>query len=230
MKRYRYILNGCASPDTPLSHYRLIAANMISHHTTAIRVTLTDNIVLEKYSCDNYSTTESNIKLKDLDPVVICKINNKFTASNILTEQWLSSLIKPHEFTKDKYLVMKFGILSHAQYAWFNKNFKTAWKYDRIPVTKNGTILDIPVPDTLLIHKNDIDKFRKTLETAVKDKNITIDKDDIELEYWYHYCSSMYNSTTWISWSKIEYSDAFIRHYIEHLDFEQHVLNYKTKN
>lgn len=227
MKRYRYILNGRALPDRPLSDYRLIAANMISHSVTAIRVTLPDSVELTKYTCDPYSTTESNIKLKDLEPVVICKINNKFISSSILTEQWLSGLIEPHEFTKDKHLVIKFGILSPKQYAWFMKNHRIAWKYDRLPVKEDGTILDIPVPNTLDAHKNDIDSFRKALETAAKDKNITIDMDDIELEYWYHYCNTMYDSTVWISWSKISYPDAFIRRYIEHLDFEQNVLNYK---
>lgn len=217
MKRYRYILNGTASPNEPLSDYRLIANNMISNDITAIRITLPDEVELTKYACDPYSTTDSNIKLKDLDPVVICKINNKFITSNILTKQWLLGSIKPYEFTKNKHVIIKFGIVSDKQYAWFMKNHKISWKYDKLPVTEDGTELDFPVPDTLSKHKNDIDSFREVLKTSIKDKNIIISDDDVELEYWYHNCCVKYNNKSWIPWSKIEYSDIFIESYIDYL-------------
>jgi len=134
--KYRYILNGTALPDDKLSDFRLIGANQIHNRVTAIRITLPDNIVSQKYSCDNYSTTEYDIPLKELSPVVICKRNGRFKEMKVLTVKWLLGDVKPFQFVKNEILVEKFGVITSEQYRWYCDHYKEAQSLDHLPNPK----------------------------------------------------------------------------------------------
>lgn len=87
-KRYRYILNGIAMGEHKISDYRLIAAtNMTSKYKhVALRVNIPDDMELEKWSCDPYSTTADNRTLDELGYDVLIwyeeerkwKVHNEF--------------------------------------------------------------------------------------------------------------------------------------------------------
>jgi hypothetical protein len=61
VKQYRYILSGLVSPEDKVSRFRLIAGNMIKSEyvgATAVRIPVPDDMVLEKWRGDCYSTTD----------------------------------------------------------------------------------------------------------------------------------------------------------------------------
>lgn len=69
MKRYRYVLNGTALGEHKISDFRLIAGNKIKPHynnEVALRVNIPDDLRLEKWSCDSYSTTDDKRTLNEL--------------------------------------------------------------------------------------------------------------------------------------------------------------------
>lgn len=210
--RYRYILCGIVNPTDKLSDFRLIGANNIRHSTDAIRVELPNEVKLTKYSCDNYSTTDCDIQIKNLNPVVICRMNGRMKQSKELTEQWLNGL-QPHEFLKGKYHVLNLGVLSEEQYKWYWKNSKIAYRYDRVPVNEKGELIDKEVGLERFI--GDINKFREVLkEHGIK----TSDSDEL-LGFWYHRCSSLSNEESWRKFEDIKNIERFIKPYIEHLEF-----------
>jgi len=68
LKRYRYITNGTVLGKDKICDYRLIASNNMTQDFkhVALRVNLPDDLVLEKWSCDPYSTTEDERTLDEL--------------------------------------------------------------------------------------------------------------------------------------------------------------------
>lgn len=81
-KKYRYISNGCAKPSDPISNFRLIGGNQLKsldcRFNDVIRVEIPDDMVLEKYSCDGYSTTEDARTLEELKYNVIVRFKDGF--------------------------------------------------------------------------------------------------------------------------------------------------------
>lgn len=81
-KKYRYISNGCAKPSDPISNFRLIGGNQLKsldcRFNDVIRVEIPDDMVLEKYSCDGYSTTEDVRTLEELRYNVIVRFKDGF--------------------------------------------------------------------------------------------------------------------------------------------------------
>lgn len=211
--RYRYILSGIVNPTDKLSDFRLIGGNCIREHTDAIRVTLNNEIKLTKYSCDNYSTTDCNIQIKELNPVVMCRMNSKLKQSKELTEAWLNGM-QPHEFLNDKHHVIHFGVLSEAQYEWWWNNRKIAYRYDRLPIEKDGTILDTQIPP-LLKFMDDVNKFKK----AIIERGIEVKESDDRLAYWYHLCCVQYHEMNWDKFENFHNIDGFIKPYVDHINF-----------
>lgn len=76
MKRYRYITNGMAVPEDKVSDFRLIAQNKIGFMSQAFRIEIPDDMVLTKYSCDEYSTTDDERTLAQLHCVPVVKIKS----------------------------------------------------------------------------------------------------------------------------------------------------------
>lgn len=124
-KRYRYITCGLVNPDDHISNYRLVGANQISGDNgtrfQAIRFEVPSDMVLEKWSCDNYSTTKDTRTLNMLGYDILVKFNGKWKICNELKDY------QPHEFStilqnKGFYLVLHHGYLTKEQYKkWFNQ-------------------------------------------------------------------------------------------------------------
>jgi hypothetical protein len=88
-KRYRYVLNGTAVGENKISDFRLIAQNKLNpqyNGDVALRVSIPDDLELEKWSCDTYSTTFDERTLDELGYDVLIwhkekgkwKIHNEF--------------------------------------------------------------------------------------------------------------------------------------------------------
>lgn len=100
MKRYRYILTGRTDPDEFVCNFRLIAPQIVtkqwsgccSRASDAIRVDVT-SLNIKHYSGDIYSTVEDDIALKDLDPKIFIRKNDKWQEDKSLTEKWLKGEI-----------------------------------------------------------------------------------------------------------------------------------------
>ncbi len=98
-KRYRYIFCGVASPNDPISDFRLVSAVIASYfmdERTCIRVEIPSDLELEKYSCDDYSTTYDQRTLKDLHAVVYDRCLHR--TDEKLNEMWQAGTIQPHQF------------------------------------------------------------------------------------------------------------------------------------
>ncbi|AYP68340.1 hypothetical protein PQE75_gp139 [Bacillus phage vB_BcoS-136] len=91
-KRYRYILCGVVSGTDKIKYFRLIgASNMKSDYKhVAIRVNIPNDLELEKWSCDTYSTTDDERTLDELGYDVLIwyekdkkwKIHNELKGTN----------------------------------------------------------------------------------------------------------------------------------------------------
>lgn len=120
MARVRYILNGCVKPYDKICNYRLISANNISSHNSAIRVNIPDDMTLEKLSCDCYSTTDDTRTIAELGYDVIVKINKNWHIMNEFKN------IEPHEICtkmaeKGYQPLQYYGYVSHDIYKkWMN--------------------------------------------------------------------------------------------------------------
>jgi len=103
-KRYRYIGCGLCDIDNPIRYFRLLGGNQISSMSisTFIRIEIPDDMELEKYSYDNYSTVQSEIKLRDLNPKVVYynRKRHKYMIHENLTEIWAKGEIQPCDFFK----------------------------------------------------------------------------------------------------------------------------------
>lgn len=86
-QKHRYILSGLCEGTDKISDFRLISVNYVRNSTDhAVRVNIPDDLVLEKYSCDSYSTTSDKRKLDELgwDIVVWERRKNKWIVHNEL--------------------------------------------------------------------------------------------------------------------------------------------------
>lgn len=82
--KYRYILNGSVKPDSPICNYRLIGASNIGNRIECIRVRILDDIKLNKYDCDPYSTTNDTRTIEELGYDIMIKFNNHWKVRNDL--------------------------------------------------------------------------------------------------------------------------------------------------
>jgi len=113
-KRYRYILCGVVNAMDPISDYRLIGANEINEHSSAIRVNIPYDVKLSKYRCDCYSTTSDTRTLETLGYDVLVNFNGIWKIRNDL------KVYQPHEYheilKKEDYYVSKNGFLTKDEY------------------------------------------------------------------------------------------------------------------
>lgn len=113
-KKYRYITNGSVTRESRICDFRLIGGNQLKsgdgRSSTAVRVQMPNNLKLEKWSCDNYSTTEDERTIDELGYDIVVRINGKLVVRNDLKEYdfgELSSILTQKEslyFTKEGYL------------------------------------------------------------------------------------------------------------------------------
>ena len=117
MKKYRYILTGCTGPDEPICDFRLIAPQIVtkqwdgccSIESEGIRVDVS-NLNLVKYPSDMYSSVDESVKLRDLNPKIFIRKNDKWQANEELTEKWLKGEI-PNNDLYD-YITKEMGLKS----------------------------------------------------------------------------------------------------------------------
>ena len=87
-KRYRYISCGTAKNTDNISDFRLIGGNQLKETdgrlASVIRVQIPSDMVLTKYSCDSYSTTDDIRTLEELGCDIMVRINNNFVIRNDL--------------------------------------------------------------------------------------------------------------------------------------------------
>lgn len=117
MKKYRYILTGCIGPDEPICDFRLIAPQIVtkqwdgccSIESEGIRVDVS-NLNLVKYPSDMYSSVDESVKLRDLNPKIFIRKNDKWQANEELTEKWLKGEIPDNDLYD--YITKKMGLRS----------------------------------------------------------------------------------------------------------------------
>lgn len=123
-RKYGYIVTDCVSPTDEASDYKLLPQNVATRispgsdllWSDAVRVDIT-NIKVEKYDCDDYSTTCGSIKIKDLNPKIFVRKNFKWIEDKELTKKWLNGeLIK--NCRRDFYQKIK-------KYIWTYRGFFT---------------------------------------------------------------------------------------------------------
>lgn len=140
-KRYRYITCGTCTPDDNVSDFRLVGPNNLGDQD-GIRIELPSDFELEKWSCDCYSTTNDERKVRDLNPKVMVRVNNRLTCIENLHNAWLNGEVQPHEF--GNYLRehnnldgwLKFGFITHEQLKFCQKFYKEVLMLDHIPDIK----------------------------------------------------------------------------------------------
>ena len=145
--KYRYITTGLASPDDRLSDFSLISGREMGGFSDFIRIEVPDDIKLEKWSCDPYSTTDSDTLLKDLNPKVAVRFNGKIKTDEELTDLWLKGKIEPHQFYENLESrgftgYIRYGYLDEKQmdFTWqisLAGNHKKIWQLDTIPEEEN---------------------------------------------------------------------------------------------
>lgn len=118
--RTRYILNGGAKATDKICDYGLIGAVNIKSFCSALRVNIPDDLELEKWSCDDYSTTSDTRTIGELGYDVMVKINKRWRAMNELKG------VEPHEIhtkmaEKGYHPLQYYGYVSHEMYKkWMN--------------------------------------------------------------------------------------------------------------
>lgn len=217
MKRYRYISNGCCMPNDKLSDFRLIGSFKDINPSSVIRVTIPDSIELEHWAGDGYSTTKSNVKIKNLHPVVIVRYNSKMKPNLELTKDWLDGKVEPHQFhtwmaQKGYKGLNRFGYITQDQYKWYwnMEDPNKLWQIDKMP-NLNETFNFIPENEYQTRFCDYIAEIKKAIKTnkevseLVKNLHIS----DIELfDRYAMYCFSNHCDTK-----------------LNHIDFE--FKNYK---
>lgn len=100
MKKYRYIMGGCITPDTPVKNCNLLCRRYIRGESglnfEVVRICV-DTIPLHKYQCDCYSTTDSDATLGDLEYMPMVLVNGKWCEMpelvSLPSHQWYEHMI-----------------------------------------------------------------------------------------------------------------------------------------
>lgn len=142
--RYRYIFNGGVAAGDKISNYRLLDKQKMAGEVDVIRVEIPDDVKLEKWACDEYSTwnssNERDFLVHELNPKICAKINGRWSILEEATSDWLNGkrmrdAIKDN--LGDKYCfnaTLNVGYVTWEQYAWMQKNGNIAWRFKRLPI------------------------------------------------------------------------------------------------
>lgn len=120
--RYRYIRAGVVDFDDPVSSYRLVShANM--GDSNCYRIRIPDDLALEKYACDCYSTTQDTRSMNELGYDVMVKIDDCWCVRNDLRG------LNPREIYSRMmraglYRVPKLGYLTQHRYKLWAKEVR----------------------------------------------------------------------------------------------------------
>ena len=136
-KHYRYVCCGVCGPTEPVSHFRLIGGTNVGHESSVVRIEIPDDMKLEKW--DLYSTTNDERLLKELNPRVMVRVNNKLTYFEGLQKDWLDNKVQPHEFhtyMSEHYgykMWLKFGFITKMQFLFCHKFYDKILMLDKLP-------------------------------------------------------------------------------------------------
>ena len=170
-KQYRYITCGLVSPDDPIGNFRLIGPSNLPPGDDGIRIELPDDIKLEKESCDSYSTTDDKRLIRELNPAVMVRINNKLVRHKELEKEWLDGKVQPHEFTqwvkkRDNLTITgcrKFGLVTRKQYKFYQEHHRDCIVLDHLP--NDDEIDDFKIEIPVKKYENLIKKMREFIRT-----------------------------------------------------------------
>ena len=132
-KRYRYISNGSARPSDQICKFRLIGGNQLKsldcRFADVIRVAIPDDMVLEKWSCDSYSTTDDSRTFEELNYDIVVRINEGMVVRNDLkpeksTDRILDGISSALE--AEGYRLTNEGYLDKQRYAAYRKAIRDA--------------------------------------------------------------------------------------------------------
>lgn len=199
MPKYRYITCGTCRSIDKLSSFRLVGSFKEFRPSSAIRVTIPDNIKLDRYPYDGYSTTQSNIQIKDLNPIVIVRYNSRMIPNVELTKKWLNGEVEPcnfHQWMRGKGYInyLRFGYITKEQHKWLSNlsenDYKKIWQIEKIP-NLNKSFNFIPTSE----YKNKFGEYFDEVNKAIENnqeamsltKTLELSKEDLFEEYAY-YC------------------------------------------
>lgn len=99
--KYRYITSGIVNMTDPVSIFRLIGTTNMGGSMCAIRIEIPDDMKLEKWDCDPYSTTSDPRTIAELHPVACIRKNGRMCKGpdeliRIQPHEW-------HNYLLDKY-------------------------------------------------------------------------------------------------------------------------------
>lgn len=127
--KYRYIGNGHCKQTDPISNYRLVGACKL--HTflasSYVRVKIPDDMVLEKWSCDEYSTTDDTRTIQELGYDIVVKINSKWKVMNEL-KHILPCDISKYMFESGYMITKEHGYLAIDDYKTYHDDLQKAIK------------------------------------------------------------------------------------------------------
>lgn len=143
--RYRYILNGAIKPNDKISDYRLLDKQKLRGYDKALRVEISDDAILEKWGCDEYSTwdrkNEQDFEIKDLNPKICIRTNGRWQILEEATSKWLQGN-EERDAVKDS-IEGKFhhhslpilGYVTNKQYEWYRdkENVMYSWRFQVLP-------------------------------------------------------------------------------------------------
>lgn len=187
--RYRYIFTGGVKAEDSISRFRLLDKQKMQGESSAIRVELPDDAILEKWNCDEYSTWDSSNKkdytLNKLNPKICIKINGRWSVLEDATNEWLCGKEMEHSIRdsiKGKYYeipVYNIGFLTFEQYHWYRdkNNIKYSWRFDRLPADLSNIKIPPLTPSQLETLDFVREKFHEHYEEVI-DKSPFYDEDE----------------------------------------------------
>ena len=137
-KRYRYITSGVVKATDKVSDYRLIGINQVYGMSDFIRIEIPDDLKLEKWSCDCYSTTEDERTVAEFNPTVMIRVNGEVRADKELTRMFISRELNDERISKIMLNrgyrhVLRFGYITKDQMKWWSDNHEKHWQIWKIP-------------------------------------------------------------------------------------------------
>lgn len=192
-KRYRYITSGMIKATDKISNYRLISLNQVYGYSDAIRIEIPDNLKLEKLSCDDYSTTEDERTIADLNPEVVLRFNGRTKVNKELTELFragklevsdVSSIMKDKGYT----IVLRLGFLNKEQSKWWSDNPTKHWQILEIP-TNTDNVVFYNEKYVVEHYKKYLDIIKEIIDSNEEYKEVCKDKSNVELmDIYGHVC------------------------------------------
>lgn len=126
--KYRYIGNGHCKPTDKISDYRLIGGCKLNTLSSSsyIRVHIPDDLMLEKWSCDEYSTTEDTRTIEELGYDIIVKIKGKWKIMTDELQNIMPCDIHKYMHELGFYITKEHGYLSTKDYRKYQDDLQAS--------------------------------------------------------------------------------------------------------